>query len=78
MKKTALTLIALAMLTASAFAETYRVAYTFRGLESKTTVQAKSMEQARHIVETQFPGAKVTGVRLVDDDKGRHRPHHDR
>ena len=78
MKTTALTLIALAMLTASAFAETYRVSYTYRGLESKTTVQAENISEARHIVETRFPGATVTGARLVDDDKGRHRPHRDR
>jgi hypothetical protein len=34
MKKTALILIALAVLTGSAFAGTYRVTYTFRGLET--------------------------------------------
>jgi hypothetical protein len=55
MKKTALILIALAVLTGSAFAGTYRVTYTFRGLETRTTVQAESIKQAQHIVEAMFP-----------------------
>jgi hypothetical protein len=62
MKKTILTLIALAILAGSAFAGSYRVTYTAGGLIQRITVQAESTQEARRTVQNLFPGAVVTGA----------------
>jgi hypothetical protein len=65
MKKIILTLIALAMLAGSAFAGSYRVTYTYRGLIQRTTVQAESSQDARRTVQAIIPGAVVTGAHRI-------------
>jgi uncharacterized protein (UPF0333 family) len=65
MKKTSLTLLALAMLTASVFAGTFRVHYSIRGSGRDVTVQAESSSEARRTVMDIFPGAVVTGVHRI-------------
>jgi hypothetical protein len=65
MKKTTLTLLALAMLAGSAFAGTYRCTYTARGLIQRITVQAESTAEARLTVQNLFPGCYVTGAHKV-------------
>ena len=58
----ALTFLALAMLAGSAFAGSFRVTSTYRGLIQRTTVQAESTADARRTVQSLFPGATVTGA----------------
>jgi hypothetical protein len=65
MKKPILTLIALAMLASSAFADTYRVTYTDRGLIQRITIQAENPSEARRTVQNMFPGSYVTGAYKV-------------
>ena len=65
MKKTTLTLLALATLAGSAFAGSYRVHYSVRGSGRDITVQAESSAEARRTVMDMFPGAVVTGVHRI-------------
>jgi len=62
MKKLILTLTALLILASSAFAGSYRVTYTYRGLIQRTTVQAESSQDARRTIQAIIPGAVVTGA----------------
>ena len=64
MKKTTLALLALAMLAGSAFAGTYRVTYTYRGLIKRIAIQAESTAEARRTVQNMF-GGYVTGVQQI-------------
>jgi hypothetical protein len=65
MKKTILTLIALAMLAGSAFAGSYRVSYSLNGAGKQITVEAQSTQDARNTVQDLFPGAVVTGAHKI-------------
>lgn len=65
MKRAALTLVALLLLGASAFAGTFRVTYTYAGLIKRITVSAESSQEARRTVEDMFPGSCVTGAQRV-------------
>ena len=49
----------------SAFADTYRVSYTYHGLGKQITVQAKSSQEARNTVKDLFPTCYVTGAQKV-------------
>jgi hypothetical protein len=49
----------------AAFADTFRVTYTHRGLVQRITVQAESTHEARRVVQALFPGCYVTGAHRV-------------
>ena len=49
-------------LASAAFANSYRVTYTNRGLIQRITVQAESVHEARRTVQYLFPGCYVTGA----------------
>jgi hypothetical protein len=65
MEKTTLTFLALVMLAGSAFAGSFRVTYTARGLVQRITVQAESTAEARRTVQNMFPGCYVTGAHRI-------------
>jgi hypothetical protein len=65
MQKSILTLTALLLISGSAFAGTFRVTYTYRGLGKRITVQAESSAEARRVVQDLFPAATVTGAHRV-------------
>jgi hypothetical protein len=65
MKKAIATFLALAMLAGSAFADTFRVTYTARGLVQRINVQAESVHEARRTVQNMFPDCYVTGAQKV-------------
>ena len=52
-------------LVGAAFAGSYRVTYTHRGLVQRITVQAESTQEARRTVQAIIPGAVVTGAHRV-------------
>jgi hypothetical protein len=64
MKKFALTL-ALMLIGAGAWADTFRVHYSISGSGRDITVQAESSSEARRTVMEMFPGCVVTGVHRV-------------
>jgi hypothetical protein len=66
MKRAALTLVALLLLGMSAFADTFRVTYTYAGLIKRITVLAESSQEARRTVQAMFPGSYVTGVQQLE------------
>jgi hypothetical protein len=61
MKKLALTAALLLTLAGAAFAGSFRVTYTDRGLIQRITVQAATPYEARRTVQNMF-GGYVTGV----------------
>ena len=61
----ALFFLALAFMAGSAFAGTFRVTYTARGLVQRVNVQAESYAEARRTVQNMFPGCYVTGAQKV-------------
>ena len=65
MRKLRATLVALLLLTTSAFPGTFRVHYSIRGSGRDITVQAESSAEARRTVMDMFPGAVVTGVSRI-------------
>jgi hypothetical protein len=66
MKRVFSTFLALAILTGSALAGTFRVTYTTpRGQIHRVIVQAESTADARRTVQYLFPGAVVTGAHRV-------------
>jgi hypothetical protein len=65
MKKLALTAVLLFTLAGAAFADSYRVTYTDRGLIQRITVQAESTHEARRTVQNMFPGCYVTGAHRI-------------
>ena len=52
-------------LVGAAFAGSYRVTYTHRGLVQRITVQAESTQEARRTVQAIIPGEVVTGAHRV-------------
>jgi hypothetical protein len=58
-------IIALLIITGSAFADSYRVHYNVRGSGRDITVQAESSAEARRTVMDMIPKAVVTGVHRV-------------
>ena len=65
MKKLALIVAALLLLSGAAWADTYRVHYSIRGSGRDISVQAESSAKARRVVTEMFPGAVVTGSHRV-------------
>ena len=65
MKYLLTTTLAVMLMVGSAFAGTFRVTYTHRGLIKRITVQAQSSQEARNTVQDLFPGCYVTGAHLV-------------
>ena len=62
MKRAATTFMALAFMAGAAFAGSYRVSYTHRGLGKRITVSAESTQDARRTVQDLFPSCYVTGA----------------
>ena len=60
-----ITVIALALIATSAWADTFRLHYSIRGSGREITLQAESSSEARRTVMDLYSKAVVTGVHRV-------------
>ncbi|MGA7880192.1 MAG: hypothetical protein WBL40_07695 [Terrimicrobiaceae bacterium] len=65
MKKLTLAAALFLAFASAAFAGTFRVTYTDRGLIQRIAVQAESTAEARRTVQNLFKGCYVTGAQRV-------------
>ncbi len=65
MRKLTTTVLALLLISGSAFGGSFRVHYSLRGSGRDITVQAESSSEARRVEMEMFPGAVVTGVSRI-------------